>query len=127
MPSAGRSRTRARSRRCAAICSQRSARERPVQPQPSEIESGIDAFLRHAAIERGLSPRTVEAYGRDLAQLAGFLDAAKVRRLGDVAPEHLAGFASALAARGLAARSRARALVATRRLLRFAHADGAFR
>jgi integrase/recombinase XerD len=94
---------------------------------PSEIESGVDAFLRHAAVERGLSPRTVEAYGRDLAQLAAFLDRAAVRRLRDIAPEHLAGFAAALAQRGLAARSRARALVATRRLLRFAGASGAFR
>jgi len=98
-----------------------------VQPQPSEIESGIDAFLRHAAVERGLSPRTVEAYGRDLAELAGFLAAAAVRRTVDVAPEHLAGFAAALSQRGLAARSRARALVATRRFLRFAGATAAFR
>ncbi len=97
-----------------------------MQPQPSEIGSGIDAFLRHSAVERGLSPRTVEAYGRDLAQLAGFLDAAAVRSLHDVAPEHLAGFAAALSRRGLAARSRARALVATRRLLRFAGATLAF-
>ncbi|HKA15009.1 MAG TPA: tyrosine-type recombinase/integrase, partial [Myxococcota bacterium] len=96
-------------------------------PPPSEIEGGIDAFLRHAAVERGLSPRTIEAYGRDLAQLASYLDAAAVQRFSDVAPEHLAGFASALARRGLGARSRARSLVATRRLLRFAGASGAFR
>jgi integrase/recombinase XerD len=95
--------------------------------QPAEIASGIDAFLRHAAVERGLSPRTVEAYGRDLAQLAGYLDAAEVRDVHSVAPEHLAGFATALAQRGLAARSRARALVATRRFLHFAGATEAFR
>jgi integrase/recombinase XerD len=98
-----------------------------VRPPPSEIESAIDGFLRHAAVERGLSPRTVEAYARDLAQLARFLDGSAVRRLRDVAPEHLAGFAAALARRGLAARSRARALVAMRRFLRFAGATGAFR
>ena len=97
-------------------------------PRPSaEIAPAIDAFLRHAAVERGLSPRTVEAYGRDLALLASYLDRAAVRKLRDVAPEHLAGFSAALAQRGLAARSRARALVATRRLLRFAGAAGAFR
>jgi len=97
-------------------------------PQPAlEIGSAIDAFLRYSAVERGLAPRTIEAYGRDLAQLAGFLDAASVHSLGDVAPEHLAGFSASLAARGLAARSRARALVATRRLLRFAGARNAFR
>jgi integrase/recombinase XerD len=99
----------------------------PVPPPPSEIEGAIDGFLRHAKVERGLSPRTVEAYGRDLTQLAGFLAAAGVHALRDVAPEHLAGFASALARRGLAARSRARSLVAMRRFLRFAAATGAFR
>jgi integrase/recombinase XerD len=98
-----------------------------VPRPPAEIAPAIDAFLRHAAVERGLSPRTVEAYGRDLALFAGHLDRARVRRIRDVAPEHLAGFSAALAQRGLAARSRARALVATRRLLRFAGATDAFR
>jgi integrase/recombinase XerD len=98
-----------------------------VQSPPSEIASGIDAFLRHAAVERGLSPRTIEAYGRDLAQLAAFLDAAAVTRWRDVSPDHLAGFAAALARRRLAPRSRARALVATRRVLRHAGATDAFR
>ena len=97
-------------------------------PQPpAEIAPAIDAFLRHASVERGLSPRTVEAYGRDLALFADQLERARVRRLADVVPEHLSDFSAALAQRGLAARSRARALVATRRLLRFAGAVEAFR
>lgn len=90
------------------------------------IARGIDAFLRHAAVECGLSPRTVEAYGRDLARLAEFLEQAGLRHPGQVTPDHLSAFASALARRGLAPRSRARALVATRRFLRHAGAEGAF-
>jgi integrase/recombinase XerD len=96
-------------------------------PLPAEIAPAIDAFLRHSSVERGLSPRTVEAYGRDLALFADFLRRARVRRLGDVSPEHLSAFSAALAQRGLAARSRARALVATRRLLRHSGATAAFR
>jgi integrase/recombinase XerD len=98
-----------------------------VAPRPAEIAPAIDAFLRHASVERGLSPRTIEAYGRDLAGFAQFLTRARVGRLADVTPEHLAAFSAALARRGLAARSRARALVATRRLLRFANVTEAFR
>ncbi len=91
------------------------------------VGRGIDAFLRHAAVERGLSPRTVEAYGRDLSRLAEFLAGAGVRCARDVTPDHLSAFAGALARRGLAPRSRARALVATRCFLRHAGAEGAFR
>ena len=32
------------------------------------VAAAIDAFLAHAAVERGLAPRSVEAYGRDLAR-----------------------------------------------------------
>ena len=30
----------------------------------------VDAYLAHLAVERRLSPNTVESYGRDLAQLS---------------------------------------------------------
>jgi integrase/recombinase XerD len=76
-------------------------------------------------VERGLSPRTVEAYGRDLARFADHLEAAGVRRLADVRREHLTGFTRRLERRGLGARSRVRALVATRRLLQHLAAAGA--
>lgn len=89
------------------------------------VDAAVDGFLTYAAVERGLAPRTVEAYGRDLARFAEFLEQAGVRRLRDVRRAHVAGFAHALERRGLSARSRARALVATRRLLRHAGQEGA--
>ena len=30
------------------------------------LDAAVDGFLRHSAVERGLSPRTLEAYGRDI-------------------------------------------------------------
>ena len=92
---------------------------------PSDVARGVEAFLRSAAVESGLSPRTVEAYGRDLARFAAHLEASGVRRLRDAGADALPGFARSLASRGLAASSRARALVAARRLLRHAGADAA--
>jgi integrase/recombinase XerD len=88
------------------------------RPEHAALDAAVDAFLTHAAVERGLSPHTLEAYGRDLARFAGYLADRGVARVADVRREHLAGFARALEGRGLSARSRARALVASRRLLR---------
>jgi integrase/recombinase XerD len=88
------------------------------------VYASVDAFLAHAAVERGLAPLTVEAYGRDLARFAAYLTGAGVARPGDVEREHVAGFARALEREGLAPRSRARALVAARRWLGYCVARG---
>jgi integrase/recombinase XerD len=89
------------------------------------IDAQVDAFLTHAAVERGLSPRTLEAYGRDLARFAAFLSGARVRAVGEIQRKHLVGFTRKLEADGLAARSRTRTLVAVRRWLRFVGETGA--
>ena len=36
----------------------------------SKVDAAVDGFLAHAAVERGLAPRTLEAYGRDLARFS---------------------------------------------------------
>jgi integrase/recombinase XerD len=82
------------------------------------LEIAVEEFLTHASIERGLSPRTIDAYGRDLARFVGYLKGAGVSRLRAVRREHLVGFTRFLDREGLGSRSRARMLVAVRRLLR---------
>jgi integrase/recombinase XerD len=89
------------------------------------LADAVGGFLDHASVERGLSPRTVEAYGRDLARFLRFLAGAGVCRVDEIRPEHMAGFAVMLESEGLGARSRARAMVATRRWLRHLGALGA--
>jgi integrase/recombinase XerD len=88
------------------------------------IAAGIDAFLAYAAVEQGLSPKTVEAYGHDLAGFALHLSSAGVESPPKVARTHVSGFLVGLEAAGLGARSRARALVAVRRLLRHWQREG---
>jgi integrase/recombinase XerD len=98
-----------------------------VAERAGELCAAVDGFLAHAAVERGLSPRTVEAYGRDLARFAAHLESAGVQRLSALRREHVQGFAQALERDGLAPRSRARALVAVRRWLRHCGARGGLR
>jgi integrase/recombinase XerD len=85
----------------------------------------LAGFLASSAVERGLAPRTLEAYGRDLTRFIAHIERRGVRALARVEREHVVGFAAALERQGLGARSRARALVAVRRLLRHAGAGGA--
>ena len=91
---------------------------------PGEVETAIDAFLRHAAVERGLSPRTLEAYGRDLARFAEHLDREGRRALARIERGDVTSHLEALEASGLSARSRSRMLVSVRRFLRHALATG---
>ena len=93
----------------------------------AELAAAVDAFLASAAALRGLSPATIEAYGRDLARLLGFLERAGVVRARQITREHVTGFAVALERDGLGARTRARALVAVRRWLRHLGAEGLLR
>ena len=90
----------------------------------ASLDAAVDEFLRAGAVERGLSPRTLEAYGRDLARFVRHATAHGALGVSGLERRHVTGFLEALAAEGLAARSRARMLVATRRFLRFLLATG---
>jgi integrase/recombinase XerC len=89
----------------------------------------VAEFLRHLADERQLSPNTVKAYTKDLAELEAFLDEylggagwqwadAEVDRLA------LRGFLGWCGRRGLSKRSAARRLAGARAFFRFLHREG---
>lgn len=81
-------------------------------------------FLQHAAALRGLAASTIEAYRRDLARFGESLARQGVRTLREIRREHLLSYLEELEAAGLAPRSRARMLVAVRRLLAHLLAEG---
>jgi integrase/recombinase XerD len=84
----------------------------------------IDSFLTMISVEKGLAKNTVEAYSRDLCQLAVFLGGKKINSWDSVEPIHLRSFVSFLRACSLSNRSIARQLVTLRRFYRFLQTEG---
>ncbi len=82
-----------------------------------ELSVAVDGFLGHASALRGLSRNTIEAYARDLAAFVDHLAQKGVTELRKLRREHVSGFVQELERRGQGARSRARSLVAVRRLV----------
>jgi site-specific recombinase XerD len=94
------------------------------------MEKTINAFLEHLAYERGMSERTVEAYGGDLRRYAEFAAGYLGREADSLGPADLdtatiRGFLGELALRrGVSRRSQGRALSALRTFFRWAAREG---
>lgn len=80
-------------------------------------------FLDMVAAERGSAANTLEAYARDLDDLAGYL-AIRDRTISSATTADLRGYLATLDDRGFAASSVARRLSAIRQLYRFLLAEG---
>jgi len=61
-----------------------------------ELERHADRFLRHVAIERGLSPNSVAAYRRDLARYTAWLGARGIRSPRSIAQDDVRAFVAAM-------------------------------
>ena len=83
----------------------------------------IELFLDMLAAERGASRNTLDAYGRDLADLAAHLQAGGASTA-KATTEDLRGYLASLAERSFKAATVARHLSALRQLYRFLYAEG---
>ncbi len=83
----------------------------------------VGNFLRHLSLERRLSPRTVEAYGRDLKDMAAWLDQHQLgwRQLGQA---QVRAWAAQRHRQGLSAKSLQRRLAALRAFYRYLKREG---
>lgn len=89
------------------------------------LDGLVEAYLNHLRVERALSPRTLEAYGRDLGKLLGFAEQAGITAAEAIDLGTVSGWLGALAKEGLSARSAARHLSAARGLMKFLLREGA--
>lgn len=90
----------------------------PPHPDPDEL---IDRYLAFLAVEKGLTPNTLEAYGRDLMRFTHFFRHEGFSNYNDADPAVILKYLIVLRRQGLEARSRARHLVALRGFFRFLH------
>lgn len=89
------------------------------------LEGLVEAYLNHLRVERALSPRTLEAYGRDLNKLLAFAEQAQITDASAFDLAAVSGWLGSLAKDGLGARSAARHLSAARGLMKFLLREGA--
>ena len=83
------------------------------------LESCAEAFAADLALARGLSPKTVEAYGRDVRAFLAFLAARGKTSPDALARADVADHVGALRAAGRKASTRARAFVSVREFLAY--------
>ena len=91
------------------------------------VAVAVDSYLRHVAIERGLSTNTVAAYRRDLAIYSRWLAAEGLTGLADVTAQHISAYVRFLGSREespLTAASIARILSTVRGFHRFLLEEG---
>jgi integrase/recombinase XerD len=83
----------------------------------------LDAFHDHLALERGVSPLTLDAYQRDVARLTAFLETRGIRRPGEARATDLRDYVYHLKDAGLQATSIRRNLSAIRTYFAFLLAE----
>ena len=86
----------------------------------SELSFLVDSYLDHLRVERGLSPKTIEAYAADIC---GFAESVGELTPAQILPEHIARYVESLSRRSLSRRSQARALSAIRGLFKYLHRE----
>jgi integrase/recombinase XerD len=87
------------------------------------LSPSIDAFLSMVVVEKGLAWNTVQAYGRDLAKLANYLQSCGISSWREVDATQIRSFISSLRTSGLSSRTVARHGVTVRQLLAFLQAE----
>ncbi len=90
-----------------------------LNPKPPSPDALVDQFFNFLLVEKGLSKKTIEAYSRDISRYRDFLAENKAAVFSEEDTPLILKYLIHLRKSGLAARSRARHLIAIRGLYRF--------
>jgi integrase/recombinase XerD len=90
-----------------------------------EMDRWIDRFLHYLAVEKGLSPNTLEAYSRDLQGYGSLLREKGIREVRKISAEAPLAYLKTIRGRGVSARSQARVLSALKGFHKFLLAERA--
>ncbi|MFF2090202.1 site-specific tyrosine recombinase XerD [Paenibacillus sp. NPDC058174] len=88
------------------------------------MEDYVQSFIRHLAVERSLSPSTLESYGRDLSGLVDYLSEFDVSRPADVQRHHLSHYMLQLKETGRKAATLTRHIVSIRAFFHYLALEG---
>jgi integrase/recombinase XerD len=84
----------------------------------------IDEYINYLLIEKGCSPHTIEAYGRDLGSFIAHVRAGGLSRVQEVAPELILSHLAEQRGKGLSSKSVNRSLAAIRGFYKFLIREG---
>src|SRR5256885_2872292 len=89
-----------------------------------DVAAELRRWLSHLAAERRMSPKTVEAYERDVRQFLGFLTEhtgaqVSLQALAAIEPRDVRAFMAARRSEGIGSRSLMRSLAGARSVARF--------
>src|SRR5919201_6725530 len=103
--------------------------DQSLAPAAADVAAELVRWLAYLASERRMSPKTVEAYGRDVSQFLRFLaahlgGAPSLQDLSGLSPADVRAFMAARRGDGIGGRSLMRSLAGTRSFARFLERNG---
>ncbi len=100
-----------------------------ILPAGPDVIAQMQRWLVHLGSERRVSPKTLDAYGRDVRQFLGFLtehlgERPSLESLAGLVPADIRAFMARRRAEGLESRSLMRVIAGVRSFLRFLEREG---
>ncbi len=95
-----------------------------MSPTPSELDHFVDHYLNFLMVEKGLAPKTIEAYASDLAAFMAYLKQQEIDAIDQVDTAVILKYIIDMRKGGRGATTRARHLVTMRGFFQFLHRSG---
>ncbi|MEJ2157549.1 MAG: site-specific tyrosine recombinase XerD [Desulfobacteraceae bacterium] len=95
-----------------------------MSPTPSELDHFVDHYLNFLMVEKGLAPKTIEAYASDLAAFIAYLKQQDIDAIDQADTAVILKYIIDMRKGGRGATTRARHLVTMRGFFQFLHRSG---